>query len=89
MGKILHPGSNPAAIKGSIKQALGGSRERHRLCFDFNTIGGLKEFFAKCKQAGITHPDSIPVLLHQQDSETVWLVGFKKPDTVGETLGDV
>lgn len=84
MGKIEHV--NKAAIKGAVSQALSGKRQRHRLCFDFNEISGVKAFFDKCKKSGITHPDSVPVLLHQDGDETVWLVGFKKPSSIIETL---
>ena len=82
---IAVPGDN-AAVKGAIKEALGGRRQRHRLCFDFNTIEGLKDFFVRVKQAGITHPGSVPVLMHQDGDQTVWLVGFKKESPTLESL---
>lgn len=89
MGDIVRTGKTNVA--DAVKDTLGvrGGSERHRLCFDFNNIEGLKRFFANVKTTGITHPDSIPVLLHSEDNQTVWLVGFKKKDATGETLGDV
>lgn len=83
MGELIH--INKGSTKESVAQALRGN-ERHRLCFDFNNIGGLKEFFVKAKQSGITHPDSIPVLLHKDDNKTVWLVGIKTLEGVIEAL---
>ena len=79
-----------STVESAVSRAMrGGMNERHRLCYDFNDIGGLKQFFANTKKAGICHPDAVPVLIHSQPNETVWLVGFKKPKTIAETLPDV
>ncbi len=86
MTGLIH--TSKTNVKDAVKETLGGRSgpERHRLCFDFNNIAGLKQFFANVKTAGITHPDSIPVLLHAEDNQTVWLVGFKKSDPTRESL---
>ena len=69
-----HP---PGPTQGHIESLLSG--ERHRLCFDFSNIAALKEFFQKCKADGITHPDSVPVLMFSDDNRTIWLVGRNNP----------
>ena len=53
--------------------------EQHRLCFDFDTIDTLREFFGRCKADGITHPDSVPALLFSDKDKTVWLVKRNNP----------
>ncbi len=65
-----HP---PEHLKGLLRG------EKHRLCFDFSNVGALKVFFAKCKADGITHPDSIPILMFNDDNKTIWVVGRNNP----------
>jgi len=60
-----------------LQRLLAG--EKHRLCFDFDTIDTLRAFFGKCKADGITHPDSVPTLLFRDDNNTVWLVKRNNP----------
>ena len=62
-----------------IKNALTGYNERHRLCFDFSNAATLQEFFGKCKRDGITHPDSIPILMFDDNNTTIWVVGRNNP----------
>ena len=60
----------------ALRRILKG--EKHRLCFDFSNIPALQAFFDKCKADAITHRDSVPILMFQDDNKTIWVVGSHK-----------
>jgi len=67
----------------ALRDLLAGKKQKHRICFDFSNVPALQTFFAKCKADGITHPDSVPILIYQQDGSTIWVVGKNNPNKKG------
>jgi hypothetical protein len=59
--------------EAAIRNALTGFKSKQRLCFDFNTEKGLKEFFANTQKAGLMPSWALPVLVFSQDGSTVWI----------------
>ena len=61
--------------------ALKG-KPSHRLCLDFNTPGGMKEFLEKAKASGIIHSSCEPLCIFAEGPSSVWLVGRRKKQSM-------
>ena len=63
--------------------ALKG-KPTHRLCIDFSSPGGIKNFLAKAKSSGILPSECEPLCIFAEGESSVWLDGKRRQPTILE-----